>query len=246
MFLTTLATQLHKGVSWELFATSHGKGAVDGIGGTIKRKVFASVKSREFVINNPVMYYEVAKVKSPVINVLYVSTERIDTGRANLDDIWTHTNLVPGTHTLHHVGVIRHGVVETAKITGDMPSSPVELLMADEEPIDGPTNEIPPAATVINMNDVGDMVAAAYEDTYYLGEVLSVDTSERSYTLKFMVWNRKTWRWTEKPEVVRMHKNFVIQPQPTLVPTNARLDYTWVNSAALQTFYDSYKITHFS
>jgi hypothetical protein len=100
MFLIALATQFHMGVSWEFIVTSHGKGAVDGIGGTIKRKVFAIVKSREFVINNPVKYYEVAKVKSPVINVLYVSTERIDIGCTNLDDIWSCTNPVPGTHTL--------------------------------------------------------------------------------------------------------------------------------------------------
>ena len=38
--------------SWNAFVTSHGKGAVDGVGGSLKRFVWNRVKSREVVVLN--------------------------------------------------------------------------------------------------------------------------------------------------------------------------------------------------
>ena len=32
-------------VNWHLFGTSHGKGMIDGIGGTVKRTVWCAVRS---------------------------------------------------------------------------------------------------------------------------------------------------------------------------------------------------------
>jgi hypothetical protein len=41
-----LAMKISKVIRWEFFATSHGKGAVDGIGGEVKRIVWDNVRSR--------------------------------------------------------------------------------------------------------------------------------------------------------------------------------------------------------
>ena len=38
-------------VTWNFFATSHGKGAVDGIGGNVKRLVWNAVRAGAFVTN---------------------------------------------------------------------------------------------------------------------------------------------------------------------------------------------------
>lgn len=54
--LTTLKKEFQS-ISWEFFAASHGKGAVDGIGGTIKRKVFMAIKSRARVVRTPQEYF---------------------------------------------------------------------------------------------------------------------------------------------------------------------------------------------
>jgi hypothetical protein len=42
-----LSRKINKCVRWEVFAASHGKGAVDGIGGEVKRIVWDSVRSRK-------------------------------------------------------------------------------------------------------------------------------------------------------------------------------------------------------
>jgi hypothetical protein len=45
-----LAKKMEKVVRWEFFATSHGKGAVDGIGGEVKRIVWDAVRSRQMEV----------------------------------------------------------------------------------------------------------------------------------------------------------------------------------------------------
>lgn len=39
-------------LDWNFFATANGKGPVDGIGGTLKRQVWMSVKSRRSMVRN--------------------------------------------------------------------------------------------------------------------------------------------------------------------------------------------------
>lgn len=37
---------------WIFFAASHGKGAVDGLGGTVKRVAWTGMKSRKVILNS--------------------------------------------------------------------------------------------------------------------------------------------------------------------------------------------------
>lgn len=46
------ATYELESLEWEFFATSHGKGAVDGLGGSLKRPVRQQVFSRKAMVNN--------------------------------------------------------------------------------------------------------------------------------------------------------------------------------------------------
>ena len=44
-FMTLSESECHVKINWHFFATSHGKGAVDGIGGHVKRAVWNAVKA---------------------------------------------------------------------------------------------------------------------------------------------------------------------------------------------------------
>jgi hypothetical protein len=50
--MQNLAKKVSKLVKWEFFATSHGKGAVDGIGGEVKRIVWDAVRSRKAMVRS--------------------------------------------------------------------------------------------------------------------------------------------------------------------------------------------------
>ena len=61
-FLFALMTEIHKDVDlfWHYNEAHHGKGPMDGIGGTIKGKVFRRVLSKDIVINTPQEFAEFA------------------------------------------------------------------------------------------------------------------------------------------------------------------------------------------
>ena len=65
-------------LKWNFFATSHGKGAVDGIGGTIKGSVWREVRNGHVNINTPEQYSTVAQQRNPNIHVHYIAKAEIE------------------------------------------------------------------------------------------------------------------------------------------------------------------------
>ena len=58
-------------VEWNYNEAHHGKGPMDGIGGTIKNVVFHQVKSRKVVINSPIEFCKTGNKFAPSIRCLY-------------------------------------------------------------------------------------------------------------------------------------------------------------------------------
>ena len=52
-------TQLEKNLCWNFLATDHGKGDVDGIGGTLKRNLNIIILSQNIVIKNIDSLYDI-------------------------------------------------------------------------------------------------------------------------------------------------------------------------------------------
>ena len=57
-------------IRWNFFATSHGKGAVDGVGGVLKRRAWNKVKARQVVIQNAVEFTDAVKDGGIICNFL--------------------------------------------------------------------------------------------------------------------------------------------------------------------------------
>lgn len=71
-------------ISWSFFATSHGKGAVDGIGATVKRSVWTQIN----ILKN--------------IKIIYKDKETVNDSRNQLTEKWKHTPNIPKLQTQHH------------------------------------------------------------------------------------------------------------------------------------------------
>jgi len=50
--------------TWAFFASSHGKGSVDAVGGTVKRNVWRIVKSRREIVNDATTFHKVTLISS--------------------------------------------------------------------------------------------------------------------------------------------------------------------------------------
>jgi hypothetical protein len=65
-------------IEWNFFEANHGKGSVDGLGGSVKHAVYRLVLSQKLVIKSPEHFAEVADKSCPAINVQYVETKDLD------------------------------------------------------------------------------------------------------------------------------------------------------------------------
>lgn len=88
-------------LEWNFFAASHGKGAVDGIGGIVKRSVWIAVKSRKAIVNNALEFYDLARSLSKNIFFKFVAKEEVKEKIAMLDDQWEGVKNIPGIQSKH-------------------------------------------------------------------------------------------------------------------------------------------------
>lgn len=64
-------------IEWTTFAASHGKGAVDGVGGALKNTLWHKVKSENLNVNSAKEYYELALRTYKKTNVYFISKDEI-------------------------------------------------------------------------------------------------------------------------------------------------------------------------
>ena len=108
-------TYQDKNISWNFFATSHGKGAVDGIGGQLKRLVKKQAMSGSITVDNSLDFVNAAAKNSNKTVVIHASKEEIESSIDYLDCSWEGIKSIPQTQTIHQIKVIDNGVVVTRK-----------------------------------------------------------------------------------------------------------------------------------
>uniref|UniRef100_A0A8D9F251 Uncharacterized protein n=1 Tax=Cacopsylla melanoneura TaxID=428564 RepID=A0A8D9F251_9HEMI len=87
---------------WLFFATSHGKGCVDGIGGLVKRLVWNEVKSRRSKIGSAEDFVECASKKTDKIKITLVSNLEIEKNKMKLDKRWADILPIKGLQSKHY------------------------------------------------------------------------------------------------------------------------------------------------
>lgn len=87
---------------WCFFATSHGKGAVDGVGGTVKRAVWEQVKSRQANVATAEEFYNVCKNVLKGIHSMFVPKTDIDKYRPYLEHRWKLCKAIPQIQSCHY------------------------------------------------------------------------------------------------------------------------------------------------
>ena len=112
--LTTMMEETGVEFEWNYFASSHGKGVVDGIGGTLKRLVWMEnmagmrcSSARDFV--------DICNQKTKTIIVGMVQQAQFDTTEALLVDTFKVIPGLPEIQKQHHIKVLHKDVIEYDK-----------------------------------------------------------------------------------------------------------------------------------
>lgn len=92
-------------ITWSFFATSHGKGAVDGIGATLKRSAWTQIKSRQTTIKNAEQFANCVADKVKNVKIIYINKDSINDNRKQLSKIWQETRVrkIPNLQLQHYL-----------------------------------------------------------------------------------------------------------------------------------------------
>lgn len=91
-------------VDWVFFATSHGKGAVDGLGAVAKRRLWNAIKARKITLNNSRDCYEFLVANPKGVTYLFFSADdpNFDQTKNDLELRWQDLDLFPGLQKHHY------------------------------------------------------------------------------------------------------------------------------------------------
>lgn len=106
-------------MDWSFFATSHGKGPIDGIGGTVKRAVWRRIMQGSAVVTNAAEFASLAKEACPNIVILYLSAADMESDRNALQTRWNENQprRIPNTQKMHYVRKAGKRSVETSFVS---------------------------------------------------------------------------------------------------------------------------------
>ena len=149
--------------SWHFFATSHGKGAVDRVGGEVKRR------ATEFV--------KVVEKKVHQIRVKHIPNEVIENIKGKFDKRWLHITAVPGTQKMHCVKVNDVHQIAYARYSASVDWSEHDFS------IDQPDQNAVISASI--KIETGKYCAVYYNSRFYIGRVISFP-SPQMVKVKFL------------------------------------------------------------
>lgn len=203
---------------WHFFATSHGKGAVDAIGGTVKREVWMGTLSGNVMVNSLEDFCKSANQKNKKIVVEAVSQDEMKKQLDNLglQHLFQQSSPISDIKKMHYVGVTS----ETYAIETRNYSNQVEELNSvepesDDEWYDKTCDKISGADL-----KVGCYVLVEYEAELFPGVITCI--MDKWITVKAMEKCKGGWRWPEKDDVIDYERDKVVRMINFPVPINNR------------------------
>jgi hypothetical protein len=110
--------------TWSFFPTSHGKGAVDGVGAVVKRNVWLDIIKRKCSLSNAEEFYESAKSASSFVDILYVSSLQVKEQAKELEQCWLEVDKyrnVSNTLKIHLVAPINPFIIDVSLTSHSKP-----------------------------------------------------------------------------------------------------------------------------
>lgn len=213
-------------IRWNFFATSHGKGVVDGLGGTVKRSVWRQVKSGQSSVTTAKEYAQVAKQRNPNIHVKFISKEIIQVKVQELDAFWKGILAVPKTHQMHCI--IPHGPdkVMVGKTSDAREFFLVPIRHSDDSKSESGAEE----GETLENSRIGQWVVVKYDGCNFPGKITDCVADE----LKVNVMHKsgRYWKWPRVADNIFYKEEDVVKviKPPTDVGSRSRGQFKFEDS----------------
>lgn len=163
--------------NWTFFATSHGKSACDGIGGTVKRLTArASLQrplSEQILSVSAILSFFQENISN--IRFLFISKDRMTEVRRELKTRFASGHTVPGTRSYHYFEPQTANVIAYKRTAEDD-------VFTGTLNITGESQNVSVSMSTISLNDY---VACRYDEKWWIGLVEEVSKEECDFKISF-------------------------------------------------------------
>jgi hypothetical protein len=165
---------------WNFFATSHGKGPCDGIGGTVKRLACNESLRRTSAADHIISIDRMFEFCKTIQNVKFclIRSAEMDDVRKAQNKLFERGSTVPGTQSYHQFTPVDRNTVSFKRISSDIHTIGTYCFRPSAESHQRP-------ATMVDLR-LGNYVAAIYDQDWYVGLVEEVDEERKECQLNFM------------------------------------------------------------
>ena len=211
--LFLLSDKLKRNAQWKYFATSHGKGVVDGIGGAAKARVCEQIKSRGLgavVVQNSFDFANVSAKLLKNVKVIHISKDEIESAISTMKP-WDFVLEAKGV-TSCHVAKCSDSIVKMWHTALDTDEEAAVTLSYDPAPpvfegsLPTETQRFPVASETKTFGwkeqiIIGDWVLVQYDNTFYPGDVKNKRGD--NIQVNVMIPAGKTrWKWPKKEDSI--------------------------------------------
>lgn len=182
-------------LNWNFFATSHGKGAVDDVGASVKSVVWRKIKANKCIIHNAQDFCRAVSNPDFKINVIHVDPKSIENNTNMLADFWCALLPIPDLKSYHCIAIdlqagsfltCKHFAMETAGYVFYHNSENISALLS--------------LLTKCNSFAVGNKVLVKYNNALYPGEIMEIGNCEIRVKCMTKV-ARNMWIWPSKQDI---------------------------------------------
>jgi len=145
---------------WHFFATSHGKGPCDGVGGTVKRLAEKASLQRPFdkQIMTPHQLFEFAVSEIPSVKFHYATNNEYLEQASYLKNRFETTRTIAGTHRLHSFISILSEIIEVRDFSGCPDKRQERVTIAE--------------SSTVSFSAINGYVTVIYDGFWWLASVI--------------------------------------------------------------------------
>jgi len=164
---------------WHFFATSHGKGPCDGVGGTVKRLAARASLQRPYEnqILTPRQLFEFGCASIPAVNFHFTSIEDHERESTILEKRFQATRTIAGTHRLHSFCPISADKLEVREFSANEEKR-VECVFAHSSPT---------LDNIVNITANTGYITAVYDHMWWLAYVTKTMPDSGEVEVSFLV-----------------------------------------------------------
>ena len=112
--LTRMMDSTDIDLCWNYFASSQGKGVVDGIGGTLKRLVWLKILAGKRC-SSAEDFVKISREKTKAISIILVRQAQLDVTKTTLAKVFSNISNIPNLQKQHFIEVLHKDVIQIAR-----------------------------------------------------------------------------------------------------------------------------------